>query len=366
MASPSVGVTGSLWKRVCFLAILEPDPPGKGAIVLVPIDGLFDPLLDRDGRLPVQEFSRLRYVRPGDGHIALCAFVSANDGRLAELPFNDGDELVDRDWVPAATEIEDFIAADLQGANGSFDDIADVGEVPPLVAVPKDFDRISFSDPPDKTKYRHIGPAGGTEDRKVAEHGHIDSVQIVVGIGYQFGRSLGSGVRRNRVIDPHILAEWRLVPGVNRGGGGEDKPADIEPPHQYQKIESALNIGGEVDARILDTFYRISPRRQVEDGIERVVLKQPLQSLEILDVHCSITELSMFVQSLEPVLLEGDIVKVVEVIDTGDPVAQLKQPFSGCRSDKAGSTCDEIVFHGKIESCDVSRSEGLVESAPAA
>ena len=88
-----------------MFVILESDSFGKWPIVLVPLDGFFNSFLDRDRWLPIQEFFRFHYVRPGDVHIAFGAPGSVNDGTFPELLFNVGDKVVTRDWVPSSTEI---------------------------------------------------------------------------------------------------------------------------------------------------------------------------------------------------------------------------------------------------------------------
>ena len=119
---------------------------------------------------------------------------AADNLRLAaDEPRELGDNVIQLHGLVAA-QVDDFKIGRLNRGDGAAGNIFDVGEVALLRAVAEDRDRQSFRDAMDKTENAHVGAAGGAVDGEVTEHGHIELMQMVIGVGDRFGGFLGCGV----------------------------------------------------------------------------------------------------------------------------------------------------------------------------
>ena len=98
-----------------------------------------------------------------------------------------GDDLQQTDRLTSTAEVDDFVTDFLQGRDCPHSDIGDVGKVPRLVSVTKEFNGLTGIDPLNETENAHVGPTGWSIDRKVPANGHVDSVQVMVGKRHCFG-----------------------------------------------------------------------------------------------------------------------------------------------------------------------------------
>ena len=81
---------------------------------------------------------------------------------------------------------------------GALDHIADVGEVPCLLAVAEDPDRLAAQDGVAEPAERHVGPLSRPEHGEQPERDHVDAEVGVVEEAHVLGGELRDSVRRVR------------------------------------------------------------------------------------------------------------------------------------------------------------------------
>ncbi len=120
--------------------------------------------------------------------------LAADNLRLAaDESCNLGDDGVQLNGLVAA-QVDDFKTGRLNRGDGATCDVLDISEVALLRAVAEDRDRQAFRDAVDETEDAHVGAAGRPVDGEVAEHRHVEMVQMMIGVGDCFGGFLRCGV----------------------------------------------------------------------------------------------------------------------------------------------------------------------------
>src|SRR5262249_52927365 len=188
---------------------------------------------------------------------------------------DDRDELVKSDGT-AAAHVDDLIGRARIVALGEaraepddgLDRIVDIGEIAHLLAGAVDLDRFARDDVAGEPEQRHVGTTPGAIDREQAHHGRRQAVEVGVAEGDRFGRLLGGGIERERLIGVVPLFERLLAIGsVDGAGGGDQEMAGRLPAQRFQKIEAADYVGVDVGARIFGAVADAGLRREMDDDL---------------------------------------------------------------------------------------------------
>src|SRR5438552_1433075 len=101
----------------------------------------------------------------------------------------------------------------VQNPDQTLDNVVDIGEVPPHLAVIEHVDWMPFQDRPGKAEQRHIRPAPGAVDREEAQARGREPVEMTVGVRHQLVGLLGRGREADWMGDVVMLRARH--PGVS-------------------------------------------------------------------------------------------------------------------------------------------------------
>jgi hypothetical protein len=147
-------------------------------------------------------------------------------------------------------------------------------------------------------------------------------IRIAEKLSGPFGRSI-----RGDGLDIKILFREgnSLIFSINRGGRGKDEVLDSIRFAGFQKDDGSANVHILVKERIGDGRPHPSPGSQVDDEINLVFLKNPLQMLRISNIPCDeVKQLrELLLHTLHIFDLYVGIIKAVKVVETNHfaPVA---------------------------------------------
>ncbi len=96
----------------------------------------------------------------------------------------------------------------------------------------------------------------------------------------------GGGVGRNRADYGIGLGKRNLlIDPIDGGGGGEDEPVDTVAAAGVEQVKSPVDIGGEIQLRILNGRADSGTGGDVEDGIEVAVCEEFSEQSSIADIR---------------------------------------------------------------------------------
>jgi len=162
------------------------------------------------------------------------------------------------------------------------------------------------------------------------------------------------GIGRERIVGDSILAIGHgRVRAIETGLGSKDELADLVFAGQVQQIERAVDIGIDIDPRVLHRVTHASPGSQVNDGREsfphRIVLTEQLpQSRAVADVHPVKGErrrLRTGLQLGQPPCLEANVIGIIDAINAHHVVTLLQKKPGDLRSDKPRDAGYQIGCH---------------------
>ncbi len=290
----------------------------------MPGDGFGKAFERRDFGLPLEQLVRFGNFRRGVLHVGVVLWLIIDGGFHPQMFLDGMDHGVDAEWRIATAEVEDFITANAERGDGSASDVINVGEVAGLFAIAIESDGLAAANPLDETEGAHVRAAGGTEDGEVAENRHVDAMEMVPGEGERLGGELGGGVGRDRAGDVGGFHKRHCGTGVKRGGGGHEVTRNPVGDHEFEEIQRALCVGGQVNVGIDDAGAHAGACGEVDDGIEAVVLEELSERGLVLDVDGVEREVRVFPQGIEAMPLEADVIVVVEIIDPDDFMASIQ------------------------------------------
>lgn len=317
-----------------------------GAIVLpVPLDKPRYALVEIYAGLPAQELARERDVRPGLLHVA---------GLHVDKPFRDLasgrllDELhhVHERFGSSATKVQDRPGEPfLKRADNPVGNIVDEREVARHFAVAVNVDRLAGKRLARKRKKRHVRPTPGAVDRKVAQTGDGQAVEMVVGVRHELARFFCRGVegegsvRRVCFFDGIVC---RLA--VHGGARCHHDPFDLELARELQDRQRPHEVAVSVRKRRLRRVAHTGLRGLVTDEHRVVALKDRTHGVHVLNVGAIEREREVFEERGDSSFFERLVVVVIEVIDDHYLVALLDQPLGHRRPDKPRASGHENFF----------------------
>ena len=149
--------------------------------------------------------------------LAPCRLLDARDvvhqpcgGRVADVVDavgRRGGGRVGRPGVPPGIALRD----DVRDAHYPLDDVVDVGEVAPHVAVVEDLDGAVVEYGVHEEEGRHVGTSPRPVDGEEAQPRGRQSVQLGVGVRHQLVALLGGGIQAHRMGYAVVLGEGNLA-----------------------------------------------------------------------------------------------------------------------------------------------------------
>ena len=109
------------------------------------------------------------------------------------------------------SEVENIKTNRLERQQRAAGNVIHVGKPTRLFAVASDRDGLSLSNPLAETKHDHVWSASRTIDREVAQNGHIDAVEVMIGVGKSLRAFFAGSVRRQGMLGGGSLGMRRLA-----------------------------------------------------------------------------------------------------------------------------------------------------------
>ncbi len=111
----------------------------------------------------------------------------------------------------------------------------------------------------------------------------------------------------------------------------------------FEHVEKADDVAAHVGVGVLQRVAHPGLRRQVDGPVEGIIGEDSLHGLGVGEVEALEVERVEPFELLQPGLLEGDVVVVVEVVDTDHCGAAFEETAGDVHPDEAGGTGDEDV-----------------------
>jgi len=171
-------------------------------------------------------------------------------------------------------------------------------------------------------------------------------------------RQLGRGVGRDCAGKGVAFGEGDFfIHTINRGRRGEDEILDFVVAAGIEEIESAIDVGGEVELGRLDGWPNSGAGSKVNDGVKVALGKAALDEDGIANVSFDKGHLVFKAGDIEPLNL--GIIVVIEVIDDGDIVSLCEERFHEMRADEPCASGDQVVHDKSLRSGKAFRRVGI-------
>ena len=167
----------------------------------------------------------------------------------------------------------------LHHAHDAFDNVIDVGKVALALAVVENLDGLAGLELVGEAEVGHVGAAGGAIDRKEAEPGARNVVELAVGVRHELVALLGGGVQRDWVID-FVVGGVRdlLVAAVHAGGARVHEVLDFAffgaLAACFQDVVESDEVALDVGIRVCDGIADACLGGEVHDDGKVVLLEQ--------------------------------------------------------------------------------------------
>ena len=215
------------------------------------------------------------------------------------------------------------------------DEVVDVGEVAPVMAVVEDLDRLARQDTPREQKQRHVGATPRPVHREEPEPGDREAVQMAVGMGHQLIGLLGRGVERHRVVDVVVYREGHAgIGAVNRAGRGVHEVLDAVVSAALQDGHEPHEVGVHVGMGMGQGVAHTRLRGEVHDPLRLLGREDLLHRRAIGDVDAQEPEPRVTVKARQAGLFQAHLIVVVEVVEPDDLIAPLEQAYTQGRADE--------------------------------
>jgi hypothetical protein len=238
----------------------------------------------------------------------------------------------------------------------AFDDVVDVREVAPHLAVIEDVDGPAVEDRLGEGEVRHVRPSPGSVHREEAQPGGREAEEVAVRVRHELVRLLRRRVEANGVIRAAMYRERDVrVRAVDGARGGVHEVLDPGAPAQLEHVGEADEVAGHVGRGVGDRIPNSGLGREVEHPRRGGRAKGFFERRGVGDVDFVEGKFRMFPQQRQAVVLEADVVVVVQVVDAADLAAELEQPPRTVEADEAGRAryddAHQIVIRGWGRPC---------------
>ncbi len=232
----------------------------------------------------------------------------------------------------------------------TFHNVVYVGEVAAAVAVVIDLDGLAAKELVGEAEIGHVGTAGRAVDGEEAQAGGGDVVELGVAVGKELVALLGGGIEADGVVYTVVGRERHfLVAAIDAAAAGVDEVFHRIVAACLEDVVEADDVALDIHVGILDAIADTGLCGEVHHDVETVLGKEAVDQLLVGDassdkevVALDIVLLATLVEHAQAVLLEGDIVVVVEVVETYDVqgLTALQQPQHQIGSYEPGGAGD--------------------------
>ena len=105
-------------------------------------------------------------------------------------------------------------------------------------------------------------------------------------------------------------------------------------PASLEQVDEAHKVTVNVGVGVLQGVAHTGLRRQVHDPLNALLMEKPLQRATLRNIQRNEMEVCQGLELRQAGLLQGDIIIVVEIVDTDHLAALLKQALGDMKTDK--------------------------------
>jgi hypothetical protein len=152
--------------------------------------------------------------------------------------------------------------------------------------------------------------------------------------------ALGCGIERDRVIDPVLNREGQLgISAIDRAGAGIDHVFNLPVAGEFEQVDVAREVGGDIGLRIVDRIAHPGLRPQMHHPVDLRAIERRIERGHVREVECVEGEAvaARSGQRRDPITLQADLIIVVEVIDPDNNVPARQQALGEAVANKSGS-----------------------------
>src|SRR5579884_874779 len=203
----------------------------------------------------------------------------------------------------------------VQHTDNSFDNILYIRKVPLHVPIVVHVDGLALQDRLCKLEEGHVRAAPGTVDRKEAQAGRRQAVEMAVRMGHELVGLLAGGIETEGVVYVVMHGKGYLrIRAVDGGGRGEYEMPDTGMAAAFQDVEEADDVAFDIDVRIFPRVPHARLGRELDHRVDLVIGKEGGYALAVGQVAPVEGELGTGGQLCQPRLFEADVVVMVEVV----------------------------------------------------
>lgn len=312
-------------------------------IFQIPVDEAIDPCLQAHHRLPAKQARRFANIGPTGAHVSRLGGGKDEVGAFVKPRLDEPDGFEQRAGL-IRSKVDDLVAHWLETGNGATRNIIDKGEVAHLLSVAEDGHRPIFGNPLDKAEKAHVGPSGRAIHSEVAKDGHIEIVEIMIGVAKHLRRFFRGCIGRQGKVGVGIFAiRHRIVAPVEARGGGKNELRDTMAAALLQEVEGSRRIRVDVDPGIDHGLPDARAGGQVDHSVKgrRLLsgsaVKECRHRTPVADVDLCDPQVIAVDETGRAPRFQADVVGMIELVDGHHGVAVLDQTFTDSGADKTGS-----------------------------
>ncbi len=168
------------------------------------------------------------------------------------------------------------------GTNDAFDNIIDVSEIPLHATVIENVDGATREDGFREQPDRHVRTSPGTIDGEESQSCGGQAEEMAVRVSHQFVGLFGCRIQADGMVDAIFHRKRGFSVGTVDGAGGcVGEVCNAVVSAGFEDIDKAGQIGVCVGVRIGQRVADSGLSRQMDDGVELLLLKQLLHPVAI-------------------------------------------------------------------------------------
>ena len=212
----------------------------------------------------------------------------------------------------------------------SLHDVVDVGEVALHASLVEHLYWLSFQNRLREQEIRHVRPAPRPVHREEPQTRRRQSVQVRIRVGHQLVRLLGGGIEGDGMV--HVVVHGKRLRSVQPVDGTAGGVCQVRGPGMaatFEEVGEPHQIALHVRVRVRDGVAHTGLRRQIHHPVEGMRCEQRLQGRSILKRTPYESEIpGQGPELFQPCLLEGNVIVVVEVVETHHRITTTQQGFA--------------------------------------
>ena len=142
------------------------------------------------------------------------------------------------------------------------------------------------------------------------------------------------------MIDPVLHREGQLgIAAIDRAGAGIDHVLDLPVAGEFEQVDVAREVGGDIGLRIVNRIAHPGLRPQMHHPVDLRAIERGIQRGHVREVECveGKAVAARSGQRRDPVTLQADLIIVVEVVHPDDNVPARQQALGQTVANESGS-----------------------------